>query len=679
MDMGIFIKKFISQMLVMVFILSGCLSSDIPSANRAALNNGTTTGGLGSVTNGNGAGSGSDTISDSDMAPKVEIRHLIEPNLSTDTTYNSGTGTAGGGSYVRKLTLPKNFGGRLYLAGINIGTLSSRFVKVRFKFGLNKEAVVIPATVAQAPGITPQTPISVLVMDLRSQPFRNIRLPYDLFDYNEYDFANGATPTQDNRDSGLYCRGLNIADDPTFDGVGACDGLQSNSSQPEEECLYAYAKVLDQGLVKLSGSVKVPITPSLPQVKSNGGFNYYQDTMAQKLLKPLPDTMPLAGVNSVGPFRFSDVASPALSSDSIAVTFRDIAYSAGPPAVAAKSIWDPITILGSSYYYRGPYRLVNSGDWQFKYTELDGPKRLFRENSFVSYPYYLNSPLPDDNQSVPMQDRLYYNSYLFPLATKIDLSANVAYLGSSDVNGVRSEQVLSSSGKTLWMDGSNARAQSRNLDLEHVGSCNVSATIEIIAMDDNGVEYVIALSKEVKLQLTRPSVHSTDTGNEVLYSNFKSCTTNSGCGGSECCFNGRCWDQSLVSQCLDTSSTQGNRIVGEACTTDLQCSTLCCNRTSGQCAPQNTLLSPPVLCSKPIGDTCISKEWCQKSTVIKCIVVKTGTDNLGNTTCRQHCYNTEEFGDCKNGVCVAPAQATIPTFDPSADGACDAAVPAPNF
>jgi hypothetical protein len=288
MDMFIFGKKILSQLLVMVFIISGCLPSDIPSASTSNQIGGPS----GKVTSGNGAGrEESDLGNGVSLPPKVEIRHLIEPNLSSDLTYQTGTGQASGGSYVRKLTLPKNFAGRLYVAGINIGSLNSTIVKVRFKFGVGREVVTIPATVAQAPGITPQTEISVLVMDLRSEPFRNIRLPYDLYDYNDYTFkpdgsfeTGSKEYTQDNRDTGLYCRGLRLEDDPTFQGVGACDAA-------DEKCLYAYAKVLDQGLVKVSGGIKVPLSPSLPQVKSVSGAGYLQDFMNKKILKPLPDTI----------------------------------------------------------------------------------------------------------------------------------------------------------------------------------------------------------------------------------------------------------------------------------------------------------------------------------------------------------------------------------------------------
>jgi hypothetical protein len=265
------------------------------------------------------------------------------------------------------------------------------------------------------------------------------------------------------------------------------------------------------------------------------------------------------------------------------------------------------------------------------------------------------------------------------LATKLNLNANVAHLSSTTPNGVRTEKVLSVAGMTEWMDGSNARAQTRNSDLEHIGSCNVSATLEIIAKDANNIDYVVSVANDVKLQLVRPTQYRTDTGNEVLYTNFKSCSSNSGCGSSECCFNNRCWDQTLVSQCFDAASTQGNKIVGESCLTDLECSSLCCNRTSGQCSPHNTIVSPAVLCSKPIGDFCIAKEWCQKTTVVKCLKVKTGTDPVtGSPTCRQHCYNNEEFGDCKNGSCVPPEQPLIPPFDPDEPGICDDSVPAPN-
>jgi hypothetical protein len=640
--------KTICNLLVMSFIVSSCMSSDVPTATKNNIN------ARGKI-DGNGVGAADLNFEpETSLPPKVEIRHLIEPNLSTDLTYSPGTGHAGGGSYVRKLTLPKNFQGRLYVAGINIGTLADRHVRVRFKFGVNREPVTIPATVSQAPGITPNTGIHVLVLDLRSEPFRNVRLPYDLFDYNEYNFSgpNADEPTQDNRNTGLYCRGLRVEDDPTFIGVGSCDGAEDNINQPGEECLYSYAKVLDQGLIQDSNGQFVPLMPSIPQVKSVTGANYFMDTMFQKLKKPLLDTIPSSG-SSVASYIFSQQAIPANSTDSINLVFN------------GASAWDQVSINNTNYLYRGPYRLVNSSQWHFKFPELDGRNRLFKQGSWVNG---------------PGDTKIYYNSYLFPLATKLDLQANVVHLSSETVEGTRTENILSVAGKTNWMDGSNARAISRNGDLEHIGSCNTTSTIEIIAKDNNNNDYIISLANDVKLQLVRPSQHRTDTGNEVLYTNFKSCTANSGCGGNECCFNNRCWDQNLVSQCFDSGSTQGNRIIGEACNTDLECTSLCCDSTSGLCSPHNSILNPAVLCGKAVGDFCIAKEWCKKSSVTRCLVIRTGTDPLGNVTCRQHCYATMEYGDCRNGICVPPDQDYVPpVFDPNDPSVCDGAITAPSF
>ncbi len=680
MDVRNFGKKNLSLLLVMIFIITACNPMAAPVSKRGLA---TADGSISTTGGSTSGGTNDDTVLEdgSKLPPKVEIRHLIEPNLSADPNYQTGTGLASGGSYVKKLTLPKNFAGKLYVAGINVGTLSNRIVRVRFKWGLNRKAIPeegIPATIIQAPGITPQTPISVLVLDLKSEPFRSVRLPYDLFDYNDYDFSAGDTPVQDNRNTGLYCRGLQVADDPSFVGVGACDGVQSNPDQPEEECLYAYAKVADQGLVRqntISGA-KLPMTPNLTQTMSFTSTSYYQDFLAKSLVKPLPDTMATASSFTAGTFLFSQSNATTLS-----------------PALSfpASTIWDPLPAGATypKYFYRGPYRMMDSMNWQFRFSRLDGAKRLFKENSYVNFDL-TKGALPDNpvyatvdsdgNISYTQQDKIYYNSYLFPLATKIKIGAGVGYLGSSGVEGSRSVTSLPSSGETLWMDGANARAQSKDSELNHVGSCNVTSSIEIIAKDDNGVEFTISQAIDVKLQLVRPTVYRTDIGNEVLYSNFRSCSSNSSCGSAECCLNGRCWDESLVSQCFDENEVQGNKSIGSTCVSDLECSSLCCGATNGQCAPHNTTLNPAVLCSKPVGSFCIAKDWCAKSPITKCVVVSQPNDPVtGEARCTQTCYTVNEFGDCKNGACTPATQPPIPVFNPADPNRCDGAVPAPDF
>jgi hypothetical protein len=640
-------KSTISMLLTAV-MLSSCMPSDVPRSNvNYATANGTGANGPGATTTPTAA-------TTTTSLPKVEIRHLIEPNIAIDSTYNPGTGLQGAGSYVRKLTLPKNFAGKLYLAGINFGTLSSNIVKVRFKFGLNRDPITVPATVTYAPGITPSTNIQILAMDLRAEQFRDIRLPYDLFDYNDYTDP-AATPVQNNRDSNLYCRGLQLIDDPTFEGVGECDG-----SPLAEKCLYSYAKVLDQGLVRVntSGGVTtyVPSLPSFPAIRSQVGSSYYTDFLATQLRKPLPDL-------SASSFVFSSFQTGS-GTDS-----ANLSFSVGSQQSITSTLQPSIN---GTYLYAGPYRLINLDQWQISPSTnniVSGSGLFIHSESSGSIP-----PV------VAPTGRIYFQSFMFPLAAKIDLQANIPYVGSAQAFAAlpRSAQVLSVAGKSLWMDGASARALNRNTDLEHIGSCNVSSSIEIIAKDKNNIEYVIATTKDVKLQLVRPVAYVSDTLSDVLYGNYATCTSNATCGGNGCCFNNRCWDQTLVSQCLEPSLSTVNLSNGASCTTDLQCQSLCCNRTSGLCSPHNTLVSPAVTCSKPVGDYCIAKEWCQKVPITKFLIVRTGTDAQGNTTCRLQAYITQEYGDCKNGVCVAPPQELPPDFDPN-NPDCTDAVPPPTF
>ena len=82
MDIKSFAKINLSLLLVMNFILSGCLPSDkADPMQSASAQTGSTSG---STTGG--------TVAPGSTLPTVEIRHLIEPNLSTDPTYSTGTG-----------------------------------------------------------------------------------------------------------------------------------------------------------------------------------------------------------------------------------------------------------------------------------------------------------------------------------------------------------------------------------------------------------------------------------------------------------------------------------------------------------------------------------------------------------------------------------------------------------
>jgi len=198
---------------------------------------------------------------------------------------------------------------------------------------------------------------------------------------------------------------------------------------------------------------------------------------------------------------------------------------------------------------------------------------------------------------------------------------------------------------------------------EGIGSCSVTATIELITEEDGKI-IVLNTSNDVKLQLVRSSAINYQ-GQEVLYTSMKTCSSSKSCGASECCFNNRCWDQSLVSQCLDETLSSGNRGVGENCESDFQCASLCCNRGTGACAVHTNIGSEPVLCGKSPGEQCVAKEWCRKENLSDCYIVRTGTSPTGVVECALRCYNIPTHGTCRGGFCLSPQPNAVPTFDPT--------------
>jgi len=100
-------------------------------------------------------------------------------------------------------------------------------------------------------------------------------------------------PTQDPNNTGLYCRGLRLEHDPTFKGSATnteCDAIG-------EKCLYAYAKVVDSGLVDQDDNF-LAINPELQQIDFSK-LGYSQETEANNLLKCLPDNNDLSNLKSL--------------------------------------------------------------------------------------------------------------------------------------------------------------------------------------------------------------------------------------------------------------------------------------------------------------------------------------------------------------------------------------------
>jgi len=635
------ITRKLTLILAIVFFVTSCEQVATGTREVASQGIGTDTGSTGGTGNGdNVIGDGDNGLDTSNeiIESKVEIRHLIEPEV--DTNSNSG-------KYTRKLTLPKNYNGLLYIAGINIASLSSRNLRVRFRFGLNSSPITLPATVSIGAGITPQTNVEVLIVDMRNRPFNNIQLPYDLFDYNNYEFDPNATaganqltePVDYNRDENLFCRSLKLEDDPTFTG-----SLADGCTETSDTCKYAYAKVVDKGLVdNITGTA---ILPTEINVAGDGSI-YEDDSDDIKIKRCLPDDP------SLGAFEYDE----------------DVSFASFG---TVRTINDPDGNNVGQFVYQGPYQANDFTNWQIKEAAILSP-------SFGVFGDHNN--LDGDATSMGLlEGNNGFKSKLFPLYTKFNLVSGIEYLGSSQADDQKTLKTTLTNGESQYMDGCNERVSTEDVYTgEHVGSCNASAKIEIIAIEDDGTENIIDSTNEVKLQLVKPE-EIRSSGENLLLSSFQSCSSSSQCGSSSCCINKRCWSKTIVSQCVEDLENFGNKETGDSCSSDHECSSLCCNNANGRCATHTPGAEEPVLCSKPSGQSCIAKEFCQKHPVTRCFIVKTGFDAQGGETCALRCYNFEEFGDCvagigqNQGICVPPEVPEQPVFNPDDPARCDDAI-----
>jgi len=532
---------------------------------------------------------------------RIELSHLVDPF---------------DGTYKKKLTLPKNYKGNLYLAGLNVSALTNKIVYVRFNFGVDKQSVTLNATVARAPGIVPKTDIQVLVIDMNQKPFQRMRLPYDLYDYTDYAAATApAGMVSDPRDGGLYCRGLRLEDDPTFIPLSNT----STCSTSGDKCLYSYAKVVDSTLYSsqtVNGTTSILSSlPTRPAIWTESG-------------------------GSRSPTYSTFAGSACLPDDSSASTLN---YLFGTSHVAVGLDLQVLT----GYYYRGPYRSIDEDNWQ-----ITGSALWHSSNGL----FELATPFAGYVTG--------YHSLMFPRSGTLSLSSGVYYLGSTDRFGARSPLVANSTGTSSIVDGCSIRVMNYDSSSnEGIGSCNVDSSIEVFYMKD-GKEVNITTDKSIKLQLIRASISNFE-GKEVLTTNFKRCENSSTCGSDECCFNSRCWSKDLVTQCVDSTPVVGNQEIGANCTSDFECSSLCCNQATGSCSPHNPNGTTPIFCSKTAGQQCVSKEFCAQEPVVTCKIVKNGYKADGTVACTLRCPAVMTYGDCKGGVCIPPVQPAVPDFDPN--------------
>lgn len=595
------------SVLICCLILSSCIENSSPktrskSSAGSGLTKGTGTGsGAGSLPNNTGVGSG-----DAIQSIKVELSHLVDPF---------------DGTYKKKVSIPKNYKGNLYLAGLNISALQDKLIKVRFNFGTDNQSVVLNATVARAPGIIPTTEIQVLVIDMNSKPFNSMRLKYDLYDYNNYADDPAKAPVTNSRDGGLYCRGLQLADDPTFDNTS----VNATCASADDKCLYAYAKVVDATLY--SSSTGLTSIPTRPQVWSESTGARVPTMAASSSTMCLPDYEDVAGVNRL--FNLS----PYLSGLVYNTVVTDYHFAGYPPAA----------VQTYSGLYRGPYRAIDQNGWNITGPAIFNSKKGLFELSYDGVTGY--------------------RSFLFPRAGTVPLPQDVRYMGSINRFGLRENMVADVTGTSKYVDGCNLRVMNYNpATTEGMGSCNVNGTIEVFYLKDNA-EVSITKTNSIKLQLLKSSLTNFE-GKEVLASAFKQCESSMTCGAGECCFNKRCWSKELVTQCVDQTPVIGNQEIGASCVSDFECSSLCCNQSTGSCQPHNPNGAVPILCSKTAGQQCVAREFCKPEYVATCKLTKLSTLNAnGGVACAMKCPAVLTYGSCTGGYCLPPVVPTPPAWD----------------
>ena len=351
--------------------------------------------------------------------------------------------------------------------------MNENYVFVRFNFGREYEPITIPATVGRVEegGMTPKTDIEVLILNISDRPFENIRLLYDLFDYNDYrddNFVENKQPVSDPRDKNLFCRGLKLEHDPTFLGTannGACD-------EQGERCLYAYAKIFDSGMVDEDGFAMTPTQPQ--QDVAGGGYN--NEASAEVLKKCLPDNNSTSHFESL--MRTNILGGVGLNISGIS----------------------RISIDNKTYTYKGPFAPNDYINW-----EISGQAVVALTSSSSSGTGLFQFSFENFNASNP---EAYadggFRSHLFPRAMKRDLTTGVDYFGNSgdDPFGMKGLLSMQTNSESEFMNGCSTRVVSRDgYTNEGISSCNVTATIEIVTKTADGTETIVDSRNELKLQL----------------------------------------------------------------------------------------------------------------------------------------------------------------------------------
>jgi len=114
----------------------------------------------------------------------------------------------------------------------------------------------------------------------------------------------------------------------------------------------------------------------------------------------------------------------------------------------------------------------------------------------------------------------------------------------------------------------------------------------------------------------------------------------------------------------------GNRHIGEQCSTDNNCHSLCCS--SGICKVHIITEIDIVLCAKKTGESCISDEFCNPTCRTKYKLFK-----FSDKTCSYMPVIESVFSICEKNICSRPEESEVRPRDPSM--ASDECITAPSI
>ncbi len=377
---------------------------------------------------------------------------------------------------VSKISLSRRYQGPLFFEIPDIEKFEDKQLIARFTFGLNKDfEIEMSGGIQNVPEANNK--IKKLFFVNFTDELANANLKYQLYDYNNY--SDGKDIIYDNTNLNLFCRGLNLADDPTANS--------ETCSKSDDTCLYSFANVKDMGLVKVSSDpngFKVKLNPTRKSFSVGQGA-YTQDSDEHVLEKCLSD--------STQPF----VKNKKLS------------------------LLEKITLKGEQYSFEGMFNSISQSQWHIKDDAIWGRFGIFRSEMI-------------GGKNVDLG----FQSNLFPREGKLRNNLKVQYLGSQTTFGEKEiTEVVDANGETDWIDGCNLRIKKTGLDNSNYGSCTVTSNIEIF-YKENGEEVILASNalQEKPNQLKLQIVSELKINNEEI-----ECQINSQCD-SGCCRNNICFD-----------------------------------------------------------------------------------------------------------------------------------------